>query len=64
MWATFIVSLWGLMMTSSRSSFLAYIAAVVIVVLGMAIRRGWVWGISRMFLVIGLTAIFLTFFGG
>lgn len=63
MWATFIVSLWGLMMTSSRSSFLAYIAAIVIVILGMAIRRGWLWGISRMFLVFSLTAIFLTFFG-
>ncbi len=63
MWATFIVSLWGLMMTSSRSSFLAYIAAIVIVILGMAIRRGWLWGITRMFIVMSLTAVFLTLFG-
>jgi len=63
MWAMFIVSLWGLMMTSSRSSFLAYIAAIVIVIVGMAIRRGWMWGITRMVLIFGITGFFLTFFG-
>ena len=61
--ATFLLSLWGLMMTSSRSSFLAYIFALTILLIIFAVRKGWIWLITRSIVLYGVTAIFLVFFG-
>lgn len=60
---TFLASLWGLMMTSSRSSFLAYITGLTIVLVLLGIKKGWFWWISRSFVLYSVTAVFLLLFG-
>jgi hypothetical protein len=59
----FLVGLWGLMMTSSRSSFLAYVAAIFIFFFLFAFKKGILWALSRATLVLALTAVFMVFFG-
>lgn len=63
LYIAFLLSLWGLMMTSSRSSFLAYIAAITLLIFMLAFRKGWLWAIARIVILYGLTAIYMTFFG-
>ncbi|HKY73984.1 MAG TPA: hypothetical protein VJ246_01575 [Patescibacteria group bacterium] len=63
LYSAFLLSLWGLMMTSSRSSFLAYIAAATLLVVIFAFRKGWLWGLVRIVVLYGLTAVYMIFFG-
>lgn len=60
---TFLVSLWGLMMTSSRSSFLAFVFSILVFFLIQIKRKGIVWVGTRMFGVYLVTAIFFVSFG-
>ena len=60
---TYLLSLWGLMMTSSRSSFLAYVAAITIVLVLFAFRKGLIWFLTRAAVVYGCTAVFFYMFG-
>lgn len=60
---TFLVGLWGLMMTSSRSSFLAYMAAITLLMIFLIFKKGIVWGVSRMLVVYAVTFTFFIYFG-
>lgn len=60
---TFLISLWGMMMTSSRSSFLAYLAALTTILVLFTIRKGLIWGVTRMVICYVVTAFFLMIFG-
>lgn len=61
--ATYLVSLWGLMMTSSRSSFLAFIFSVFLLFALQLKRRGALWVGSRLAGVYIVTAVFFFSFG-
>lgn len=60
---TFFVSLWGLMMTSSRSSFLAFVFAMLVYFALELKKKGFVWVGTRMFSVFLVTGIFFVSFG-
>ncbi len=60
---TFFVSLWGLMMTSSRSSFLAFVFAMVVYFALELKKKGFIWVGARMFSVFLVTGIFFVSFG-
>jgi hypothetical protein len=59
----FLVGLWGLMMTSSRSSFLAYVAAVTLLMILLAFRKGIWWSLKRLIVIYVITALFFMYFG-
>lgn len=61
--AAFLSGLWGLMMTSSRSSFIAYFAAITLVLIAMAWKRGILWFLSRALVVYICTFSFFFLFG-
>lgn len=63
MYVSFLIGLWGLMMTSSRSSFLAYVAAVLIFMIFLAFRKGIIWSASRTFVIFSITIVFFMYFG-
>lgn len=62
-WLIFAVGLWGMIMTSSRSSFLAYIGSLMLLYPLMFRRWGWRSSLASFILVAGLTTGYLFLFG-
>ncbi len=61
-----IVSLagfWLLILTVSRTSFLAYLVSISVVFTFLATKRGWLWALSRWFVVIVISLAIMISFG-
>jgi hypothetical protein len=59
----FLLGLWGLMMTSSRSSFLAYMTALIFLFFFFVRKRGLKWTIPRHTIILILSFSFMLLFG-
>ena len=62
----FVISLtefWLLILTASRTSFVAYLAAITVTFGLLAMRRGIFWSFWRWGLVVGLSVLIMTSFG-
>jgi hypothetical protein len=60
LWVTFLVGLWGLMMTSS---FLAYLFSITVMFFLYIWQKGFLWSVSRLFVVYTLSFSFMFLFG-
>ncbi|HZZ98419.1 MAG TPA: hypothetical protein VFG51_00635, partial [Candidatus Saccharimonadia bacterium] len=63
LYISFLVGLWGMMMTSSRSSFLAYVAAITLLMIFLMFRKGFLWAFSRLVVIYLITGLFFMYFG-
>lgn len=54
---------WLLILTVSRTSFLAYLVSITVAFSLIAFKRGWLWAISRWFIVIALSLGIMISFG-
>lgn len=60
---TSLAAFWLLILTVSRTSFLAYLVAVTIAFFLLAAKKGWLWALSRWFLVIVISLGVMLSFG-
>lgn len=60
---TSLAAFWLLILTVSRTSFLAYLVAVTIAFFLLAAKKGWLWSLSRWFLVIAISLGVMLSFG-
>lgn len=58
-----VAGFWLLILTVSRTSFLAYLFSITIVFAFLAFKKSWLWAISRWILVIGLSIFVMVSFG-
>lgn len=54
---------WLLILTVSRTSFLAYLLSITIVFGLLILKKGWLWSISRWFLIITVSLFIMISFG-
>src|SRR3990167_8772235 len=60
---SFVAGLGSLVMTASRASYLAYLAAVSVTVFLLALRKGLFWGLSRWLGLITVSVVMMLSFG-
>lgn len=60
---SFVAGLSSLVLTASRASYLAYLAAVSLTVFLLALRRGLFWGLSRWLGLITVSVVMMLSFG-
>jgi len=58
-----ILGFWLLILTVSRTSFLAYIVSITVVFIFLAFKKGWLWSLPRWFLIIFLSLAVMVSFG-
>ena len=58
-----LAGFWLLILTVSRTSFLAYLVAITVVFALLATKKGWFWSLSRWFVVIFLSLAVMISFG-
>lgn len=58
-----ITGFWLLILTVSRTSFLAYLFSITFVFGLLAFKKGWLWGLSRWFVVITVSLFIMFSFG-
>lgn len=58
-----IFGFWLLILTVSRTSFLAYIVSITAVFVFLAFKKGWLWSLPRWFLVIFVSLAVMLSFG-
>ena len=61
---TYLLGLWGMMMTASRSSFLAFLTSIIILCVYWLKTKGFLWLIPRGIFIFSTTFIFMFTFGG
>jgi len=63
LWVVALAEFWLLILTASRTSFIAYLAAITVVFGLVAIRKGIVWSLVRWASVAGLSVLIMVSFG-
>ncbi|MBI2012414.1 O-antigen ligase family protein [Candidatus Curtissbacteria bacterium] len=58
-----LAGFWLLILTVSRTSFIAYLVSITIVFSLLATQKGWLWALSRYFIVIFLSLFIMLSFG-
>ncbi len=58
-----LAGFWLLILTVSRTSFIAYIVSITIAFWMLAVKRGWLWALSRWVLVIAISLGVMLSFG-
>jgi len=58
-----ILGFWLLILTVSRTSFLAYLVSITVVFIFLAFKKGWLWSFPRWFLIIFLSLAVMISFG-
>ncbi len=58
-----IAGFWLLILTVSRTSFIAYLVSITVAFSLLALKKGWFWAFSRWFLVITLSLSIMISFG-
>lgn len=58
-----LAGFWLMILTVSRTSFLAYLVSITVVFGMLILKKGWIWGLSRWFIVIFLSLFVMLFFG-
>lgn len=61
--AVSLAGFWLLILTVSRTSFVAYIVAITIAFFMLMYKKGWIWALSRWFIVIALSLGIMLSFG-
>ncbi|MBN3039892.1 MAG: O-antigen ligase family protein [Candidatus Omnitrophica bacterium] len=59
----FTSALISLLLTASRTSFIAYLVAVTAVMLLFAYKKGWLWSLPRWSSIVGISLLAMLFFG-
>ncbi len=59
----FLGAFWLLILTVSRTSFLAYLASVTTAIFLLSLKKGKIWGITRWIVVIGFSFLIMVSFG-
>lgn len=60
---SFVAGLSSLVLTASRASYLAYLAAITITVFFLSLRRGLFWGLSRGIGILSVSIVMMLSFG-
>ena len=58
-----LLGFWLLILTVSRTSFLAYLVSITVVFILLAFKKGWLWSLPRWFVVIFLSLFVMVSFG-
>jgi O-antigen ligase len=58
-----IAGFWLMILTVSRTSFLAYLVSITAVFFMLSLKKGWLWSLSRWFVVIFISLAVMLFFG-
>jgi len=58
-----ISGFWLLILTVSRTSFIAYLFSITVAFFLLTFKKGWIWSISRWFIVISLSIFIMLSFG-
>lgn len=58
-----LAGFWLMILTVSRTSFLAYLVSITVVFGMLILKKGWIWALSRWFVVIFLSLFVMLFFG-
>lgn len=59
----FLISYWLLILTASRTSFVAYLGAMTILLIILAFKKGFYWSLPRWFSIMFLSLFIMVFFG-
>lgn len=63
LWLVGLAEFWLLILTASRTSFIAYLVAITILFGLLALRKGIVWGLFRWAVVAGISLVIMVSFG-
>lgn len=58
-----LLGFWLLILTVSRTSFLAYLVSITVVFAFLAFKKGWLWSLPRWFVIIFLSLFVMISFG-
>jgi len=61
--SVFLAAYWLLILTASRTSFIAYLVAITVLLLIMSLKKGFKWGIPRWTLLLTFSLLIMIFFG-
>src|SRR4030042_5934463 len=63
LWLVSLAEFWLLILTASRTSFLAYLLAISVMFATLILRKGWVWSLVRWIAIVGLSLFVMVSFG-
>ncbi len=58
-----VCGFWLLILTVSRTSFLAYLVSITLIFFMLSFKKNWVWALSRWFIIIFISLSVMLFFG-
>lgn len=59
----FIAAYWLLILTASRTSFIAYLGAITVLIFILGLKKGVLWGLTRWSVLISFSLLIMIFFG-